>query len=159
VAIQGAAFLYNLLLARRYKQVVSNRGGDWVERYEASIANWWAAVASDPAITHWSYDEFWQIVRLANPRVTRRTIDWVKRWLGAIADGTAERAATDPQLARLIADRERELKLSKSRLINDRLLAAWKGSSGTEPLRYRWSNARVQIIDLLDGLEANDAGA
>jgi len=159
VAIQGAALLYNLLLARRYTKVISSNGSATVDRYEAAIANWWADIGSDPAITHWNYDEFWQILRRANPNVTRSTIEWVKKWLRAVADGTAEHAASDPQLALLIIDRERALKINKSRFINDRLLGAWKGSSGTEQLRYRWSNARVQIIDLLDGLEANRAGA
>jgi hypothetical protein len=159
LAIHGAALLYNLLLARRGAELGFDGMDDWAAHYEDQLASWWAEVASDPAVPRWDRTAFWRTVRASNPNVTFRTISWVDAWLDGVVNGSAAKAAIDSGMARLVSDRERQLKGPKSRLVNDRLLAAWSGSAGTERLLYRWPTARTQLMDVFDGLERQHAGA
>jgi hypothetical protein len=159
LAMHGAALLYNLLLARRGAELGYDGMDDHADHYEDQLANWWGEVAPDPGVHDWDRTDFWRTVRASNPNVTPRTVAWVDSWLDGVVDGTAAIAATDTGLASLVSDRERRLKGSKSRLVNDRLLAAWNGSAGTARLLYRWPTVRTQLLDLFDGLERHDAGA
>ncbi len=153
LAINGASLLYNLLLARRFAQVISDDDGVRAATYEQRLAAWWTEVASDTSVPGWDRDDFWLTVLATNPRVPPATVRWIDSWLNSVIDGTAARAKTDLELESLVVDRERLLKASKSRFVNESLLADWTGDAGTGRLVYRWATAATQLNDLLDGLE------
>lgn len=159
LAVHGAALTYNLLLARRAADLGFDRANDWSEDYGDALERWGAEVAAEPDLLPWDRTQFWSVVQAANPNVAPPTIAWVNAWLDRVADGDAARGADDPQVRALVARREQHLKGPKSRLVNDRLLAAWNGASGTDRLVYRWGTVKTQLLDLFDGLEAAGAGA
>lgn len=159
LAIHGAALTYNLLLARRAAELDFDRAQDWSEHYRDALERWGVEVAAEPDLVPWDRTEFWSVVRATNPNVAPPTMAWVNAWLDRVADGAAARGAEDPGVCALVARREQVLKGSKSRLVNDRLLAAWKGASGTDRLVYRWGTVKTQLLDLFDGLEPAGAGA
>jgi hypothetical protein len=81
-------------------------------------------------------------------------VAWLNSWLDAIADTRAANAARDPVLHRLVEERERLLKGTKSRFVNDRLLANWRGGAGVGRLTYRWDTVRRQLDDIFEGLDS-----
>lgn len=151
-AIYGAVLLYNLLLARRAARL-GFASGELVDAYEGELDDWWREIESDAAFHRWDRDDFWRTVVSVHGRVPMPTVAWVDEWLDRVQDGSAARSVADPQLHRLVHDRERRLKGAKARLINDRLLANWRGASGTGRLVYRWGTVHTQLTDLFEGLD------
>jgi hypothetical protein len=151
LAIRGAALLYNLLLARRARDLGFDTG-DLSISYEEELDEWWREVSTDPAVARWDRTAFWEVVGGSQAQIATSTVRWVNAWLDRVADGTAAMAKSDGGLATLIADRERRLKGAKSRLVNERLLANWRGESGVGRLVYRWGIARTHLADIFAGL-------
>lgn len=151
LAILGASLLYNLLLARRAKELDFG-GGDLTLEYEEELDQWWREVSGDRGVRRWDRAAFWEVVEGVRGRIALPTVRFVDEWLDRVVDGTAENAASDRRLGTLIADRERRLKGAKSRLVNDRLLANWRGRSGTGRLVYRWGPVRTHLTDIFQGL-------
>ena len=83
---------------------------------------------------------------------------FVTAWIAAVVDGSARTALGNESQRRLVSDRERAIKRSQSRLVNDRLLGAWSGESGNGRLVYRWPQVRRIITDIHNGV-ASDARA
>jgi hypothetical protein len=159
LAIRGAVLVYNLLLARRASELSFEGAAQWVDRYTGDLSAWWALCAAEPGWSDWDRKEFWSLARHANPNIFDPTRRWVDNWLDLVIHGNAAEAVNDKEMWTMVGDRERWVKRSKSRLTNDRLLAVWRGASGTAPLNYRWFSVQQQLNDLLDGLEASDAGS
>jgi hypothetical protein len=159
LAMHGAALVYNLLVARRARVLNLEGAEAWIESYVTRLDEWAKECVRETAWSRWDRQEFWSLARSGNPNILEPTRRWVDSWLDLVVQGRTIGAASDQGIWAMVGGRERSIKRNKSRLANDRLLAMWRGASGTAILDYRWSSVRPQVIDLLDGLEAGDASS
>jgi len=160
LAIRGAALLFNLLIAEWYEQKGFDEVEAPVDLYRAALAEWAREVTAARMIHRWVRPDMWDLVTRQNPRigVNVRAHVFIERWLDVVAAGL-DGVADNVEARRLVADRERQVKGSQSRLVNEKLLRAWQGSSGSRPLVYRWPQVRRMVLDIRDGMEANRASA
>jgi hypothetical protein len=136
--MHGASLLYNLMLAE------ARQLDDRATNYRARIEVWADGVTIPEA---WSWDEFWAVVLLSNPRVPTFTRRFVQRWF-EIAAGARD-ISDDPRARLLIREREHDMKRSQARLHNRRALELWGGSSGAAQLTFRWLVVERIINDIL----------
>ncbi|MCH7583325.1 MAG: hypothetical protein IIC72_11930 [Acidobacteria bacterium] len=152
--INGAALVYNLMLAERAEEIGLSMGdGDLAEEYHEDLQAWvdtlqnrWKAVES------WDLDEFWNVVRTGNPRVPHPTQAFVHRWITLALRDPEQIELLPPEVRNLIRDRELRLKGAQARLQSHRALEMWTGRSGVGVLTYRWPTARTIIADIHQGL-------
>ena len=153
VAIEGAAYLYNLLVAERYEAAGLTREVGRVEYYRDMLAGWADLLNEDAELFRaWDRSNLWSVAFRMSPRISLSTQQFVNAWVDAITDGRAQHAATDESLRQLIRWREQLKKGSQSRLINEKMLANWQGASGDNPLVYRWPVVRRIVTDIHQGL-------
>jgi len=158
LAVHGASFLYNLMIAELYVKAGHTRIENPVGRYRDLLQEWaQECEANDGELSAWDRGAFWDFILAMNPQVRPVTRKFLSTWFDRVCRLEIHQAADDEALRQLVADRESAQKGSQSRLANPRLLAAWSGQSGTRRLTYRWDQANRIIQDLHDGLEA--AGA
>ena len=141
--ITGARILYNLLLARH------KNWQDGTDDYLGELEAWTSDATTREAAEQWDTDDFWACVIDGGWNPNKRTRDFIEAWVDLMRAGP--QAVHTTTAAELIEARERRLKGSRSRFVNDDALAAWEGS-GTGLLRYRWPNVQVILNDI-------DAGA
>jgi Family of unknown function (DUF6361) len=155
LAVHGASYLYNLMIAERYVKAGHTKIENPVERYRDLLQEWaQECEKNDGELSAWDRSAFWDLILAVNPQVRPVTRAFLSTWFDRVCSLDIHRAADDEALRQLIARRERTQKGSQSRLTNDRLLAAWSGQSGTRRLTYRWDQVNRIIRDLHDGLEA-----
>lgn len=151
--MQGAAFLYNLMLAEKS----NNR--DRIQEYRQHLIDWGKRISNRrAALANWDQRRFWQIVRSVNPRITFMTESFIATWLGWATNLNNAQIIVENQAARdLILARERQLKKAQARLENPRALELWNGAAGTSQLDYRWRIARRHLIDIIEGARTGHA--
>lgn len=155
--MQGAALLYNLLIAERYASAgLEEEGEDGVGEYEEQLQKWHeellGSIGAD--LASWDIDRMWQITKRSNPNIQRTTEKFVNRWINGLR---ATDSVADHKALRALVDQRERRKGAQSRLKNEKMLAAWSGASGTGRLNYRWGTVKVIINDIIRGLD--DAGA
>ncbi|HWO10867.1 MAG TPA: DUF6361 family protein [Polyangiaceae bacterium] len=144
--VQGAALAYNLALARQLPDP-----GEVMARLEGELAVW-ARDAEALAVARSELDDLWRFcARHAN--VSPRTRAFIEAWRGLLAAEGYLSGASSERAARLVEERERMLKGSRSRFANPRALELWGGKSGTALLTYRWGTVKQLLGDLYRGLE------
>lgn len=151
--MQGAALLYNLLIAERFAHFGLETGDeDNVSHYRERLAMWHEDLrtANGAGLATWDLDEMWDIVKRANPNIHQRTQEFVGRWVTQLR-GTSQIADHD-DLRKLVGERERR-KGAQSRLKNEKMLAGWSRASGTSRLTYRWGTVKVIVNDIVRGLD------
>ncbi|TAL90259.1 MAG: hypothetical protein EPN62_08520 [Candidimonas sp.] len=140
--MHGASLLYNLLLSElRVKP-------DWIEKYQSRLAGWQASLDM-PAIRAWSLEAFWQTIDHPAHRIRPAAKRFVTDWLALVQAGDVGEGRLTPA-SRMIQDRERHLKTNQSRFANRAVRDRWTGTSGAEPLSFRWSQAKSHLRDLAD---------
>ncbi len=148
ISINGAALLYNLMLAEKSEN--EKRTTEYTEKLEA-----WADKMGTINFGYWDLNKFWEIVNPDN-RIPFRTQRFVNEWLTIGCGPEARHDVRSNEAARLlIINRERELKRNRARLENQRALEMWTGAAGTGQLAYRWQIARGMINDIIDGLQGD----
>lgn len=149
LAIHGAALLYNLQIGERYVEAGYTRIDQPIDWYRERYQEWLDDVrdAAD-SLAHWNLDDFWAHCLDRNPRISTRTQLFVSAWITSIIDGRTDDGPDNGALRTLVGDRERSIKRSQSRLVNDKLLGAWSGESGSGRLTYRWLQVRRMVIDM-----------
>ena len=158
LVIQGAALLYNLLIAERYEAAGLSLIAAPVDRYRTEYQGWREQLHNSAVVLKaWKRDEFWIHIRDSNPRVSEQTRKFVDTWIDAVLDGSVVAGADDARLRMLVGAREQSIKKSQSRLTNDKLLGDWSGGSGSGQLTYRWRQVRRIITDI-QGARNVDAG-
>lgn len=150
-ALQGAALLYNLMLAEASKR----DGVD--DAYHDKLGEWWDGLCErEQAYSQWDQPALWNVLDRIGARVPIPTRDFVDRWFGLIDQQTRLEDLVRSRAARqLIKSREAKLKGPRARLDNASALERWSGAAGTAQLDYRWNRpVRSFINDLLaSGLE------
>lgn len=152
--MNGAALLYNLLVAEAYSREGNTRVSEPVRRYQEEYALWVEKIGShSDVITGWSAEAFWEVIATMHHRIPVRARHFVDAWTDAVTNGSAATAvAQGSSVRRLVAEREQSIKGGQSRLTNTKLLAGWNGASGTGELVFRWPQVRGIIADVHAGL-------
>lgn len=158
LVIQGARLLYNLLLAERYEELGLTSLDAPADHYREVLSEWAVRCESRrDEVAAWQVSDLWQLVALKAPRISPATRLFVENWVDAVRSQDCHTLASAPAPRRLVADREFQNKRAQSRLCNDKLLATWRGASGTTPLVYRWFQAHRIVTDIFEGLGRADA--
>lgn len=154
--LHGAALLYNLLLAEEYEKA----GHDRIEPpdYREKLTGWAERVAT---VAPWDRTDMWNRVTAINRRINTnlRARAFIDTWIDLVLAGRAAGAADDGELRALVAQREKAVKKTQSRLVNGKLLRGWSGASGSRALVFRWPQVHRMLTDIHDGMEASDAAA
>ena len=156
VSMQGAALLYNLMLAELRKH------DEWTEKHRNRLKNWAADVNQlAPAVEDWKPDGVWRAVMTSGRKLGYPTRTFVERWVEELKRaGPSGAVANDSNARTLVRDREVQLKRARARFTNPRRLELWGGDSGTGRMSYRWGAAKRILKDIFDGLAegTGDAG-
>ncbi len=137
--IQGASYVYNLALARK-----ANRD-DAVSTHEAGLAAWQDEGGREAAAS-WDRANWWDTALAQNPRIASRTRAFVDSWADLAASG--RNLLDSHEASTLVETRERQIKGSRARFVNQSALDKWSGSSGLGRLAFRWGNVRSHLRDL-----------
>lgn len=152
--MQGAALVYNLLVAQRYAanpDLNAVDGHQRVEHFEGRIREWAGTMSPSTDPRKWNVDEFVAAITERNPRINSRTWRFVREWIHLCTELGPDTAAFSAEAAELIRAREQR-KGSKSRLGgNIRMLEAWGGSSGDGRLLFRWPVIKQLLLDINAG--------
>ena len=146
-AIYGAPLLYNLMLAERRSDE------DQQHDVRAEIADWRDELDQHRVFEGWDRRALWAELLRQHPTPRPATRLFVDRWLdvaGSGGDPAENRQARD-----LIADRERRLKGSRSRLTNTAALNTGSERAGLVRFDYRWRIAQSHLSDIYAGLGVN----
>jgi hypothetical protein len=146
-AMFGASLLYSLMLAEA--RSFNDRAASFRGQLEE-----WSEQFSVPA--SWSWDEFWAVALLSNPRIPVLTRRFVEQWFEVTSAGTG--IADDSKPRALISDRERMTKGSQARLHNRRALELWSGTLGALRLTFRWQVVERIVNDILRGIATESRG-
>lgn len=150
--MNGAALLYNLMLAERAAAIQGAEEGRWHDlaaEYRARLGAWQAEMPSDLA-SGWSLAGLWSLSSQTIHRVALQTMAFVTDWSALVQRG--QPLADDAAARTLILRRETRLKGPKARLTNDAALARWGGASGAAVLAYRWPVVQRHLRDLADAV-------
>ena len=145
ILVHGAALVYNATLARKAAR------DDVREGHEHALAAWQDSGAPRLAST-WNRAGWWQLIAAQNPHLRHTTRAFVNAWADVASSGQDLLASTDA--ARLVETRERQIKGSRARFVNQSSLDRWSGSSGLGRLDFRWANSSAHLQDLYDAREA-----
>lgn len=154
LVVNGATLIYNLLIAERFDAVAAD-DGSWVEHYTGRLTDWADEIERNRTeLTKWDLDAFWTTVLLgrnSNP-IAPATMIFVNEWIGQARNRDPYTVPADPDIRRMIAERERKNKGEQSRLNNERQIKNWGGSSGSARLNFRWPVVQTLLADIKDGL-------
>lgn len=154
LTINGATLIYNLLIAERFD---AGREDDakWADHYTERVTDWADEIERNRTeLTTWDLDDFWTTVLLGrngNP-VAPGTMIFINEWISQVRHRDPHSMSSDPDIRRMIAERERKNKGEQSRLNNDRQIKNWGGSSGSARLNFRWQIVQTLLADIKDGL-------
>ncbi|MBD2451419.1 hypothetical protein H6G76_30710 [Nostoc sp. FACHB-152] len=155
--IQGAALLYNLMLAEQ------KTAETLIEEYQQKLRHWADRLAKrQKYLRDWDWQKLPEIVAVNGVTISYLTQNFIKRWLNfALKTEVAQTIATHQEARRLIQEREIALKGSQARLSNPRALELWNGGSGIAQLDYRWGTTQKILGDILSAFaeETDDVTA
>ena len=152
-SMQGAALLYNLMLAEK-------RGSEeLIEGYRDRIQKWrQRLLLNERDLLNWNRSLFWSLIE-DHGRVFLATQLFVNEWLTLLLDGgTIPDPTEDNNMRKLVHDREYRLKRNRSRLENPRHLELWSGDAGTGQMNYRWGIGNRIARDIQFGLMQTKEG-
>ncbi|MDA8400372.1 MAG: DUF6361 family protein [Actinomycetota bacterium] len=150
-ALHGAALLYNLLVAERFRDRGLDQKGERVSEYSRALQKWASDLDGLPEIVNWQVSDFWEVVTAENMRIPPLTRSFVEKWIAIARSGDRHAVADSSSARQLVTGRERQLKGGRSRLANDRLLGEWTGASGAGRLTFRWDQVKVLLGDIVEG--------
>ena len=157
--LHGAAYLYNLMLAEKWRELFGEDTNERVTQYRDALREWSDETGGEwDELRSWCADprQLWASPGLQEWRVIPATSAFVNRWLSLLSRCSAPIDVMDsPAPRQLIRDREYFLKhANRARLHNADALRRWSGAAGTGRLDFRWATARTMIRDIWDGIAA-----
>ena len=151
LGIEGASLMYSFLVNEK-----ANRE-EQRELFRTHLSDWQQESASFRALEEWDSSDFWALIRGRNPRLSRRTEEFVEGWI-RLSRG-AVNLAESRDARDLIAVRERQIKGGRGPLVNQSMLDSW--STGTRRWRhsFRWEIAKMHVGDLAAARNPPAAGS
>jgi hypothetical protein len=149
-AIHGAALMYNLELAKAYEKAGFNRITISVDDYQTRFDDWRRDIPQS-RMDRWDLNDFFDLILSQNPRILRRSRDFLSDWVQLCLNWDELAAANRIQL------HERQQKQGQSRFKNAKLLELWSGASGDGELTFRWTQVKTLLTDIHEGLARDDA--
>jgi hypothetical protein len=156
-AANGAALLYNLMLAEERPSELETTDSTSADTYRGLLDEW-SARATRVGLSQWAArnEDFWDCILSNAVRIPLATRHFLDDWLSMLAtdggDFTSSRDARD-----LIRSREIQHKRGQARLANNKRLAEWPGHAGTAPLIFRWTQVQRMLRDIAAGLAEPEA--
>ena len=151
--MHGAAILYNLFLGE-----LDPRRDDVIKNCEAMLDEWFALLSERLlALTNWDREDFWKLLSAQMKVPSIATQQFVESWCRRVLIGNPATLRSDEGVKRLIFNREAEIKGALARCNNRRAREMWGGDAGLGRLGFRWSNARIILCDISDGLVGGHA--
>ena len=149
--VEGMPLLYNLLVAERHRDAVSDDDEGVIDRYRARLAEWADREAHEAPYEPASLRKLAAGGRTRLPASQRL---FIESWSQRIATLDPGDVAGDDRLRKLVADREFQLKGTRARLVNPNRLLDWTPGVGVGRMDFRWIRVRHLLIDLHRGLAA-----
>jgi len=151
--VHGANLLYNLLLAEATAGDTDRFRDDRVEHYRQRLQEWAGEASLAQPFDAPDLMRLGQLMAARRRNFTHRTRTFLETWFDEarrpheVADALSAR--------RLVAERERRVKMGRARLRpgNIKALNAWSGASGTARMYFRWANVTTLLQDLYDGAD------
>lgn len=144
--MQGAAILYNLMLA----EIEIDDRKDLVDEHRERISDW-ADALDGRRVSEWSLPDLWEAVRDSRHTIKPGTCRFVEKWVQSVRENP--HGVIDNKEARhLVQMREQALKKNRSRFVNARAREQWSGYAGIRPMTFRWLIAQTFLEDLARGL-------
>ena len=153
LVMEGAALLYNRMLAEASAAHFVAADTARVDRYGTALGRWAADMAADgTALAAWSQEDLWSRLLELDPGIPYKAREFSRQWIErARLDPTS--VIDDPAARELIRYRERQTKGALARLHNERALERWSGASSLGRLTYRWDQAKGIVMDILRGAQ------
>ena len=151
--MHGAAILYNLFLGE-----LDPRRDGVIENCEKMLGDWFALLSERrQALANWDREDFWKLLSEQMKPPSFSTRNFVEAWCHFVLSGNPATIRADEGVKRLIFNREVEIKGALARCNNRRSREMWQGDAGMGRLGFRWSNARVLLRDISNGLVGGHA--
>ncbi|MBI2170314.1 MAG: hypothetical protein HYU28_12570 [Actinobacteria bacterium] len=152
-ALDGSRMLYHLLVAEAYKDSGHTMIEVELDWYRSPLDDWAEEVDRRAELfAGWDSNAFWADVRLRNPRIDELSRRFFDVWFDRIHRQEVAAIADDAKLRALVVDRERFLKRSQGRLVNQKLLGGWRGGTSGRA-NFRWPQVHRLVSDVITGLE------
>lgn len=153
LVMEGAALLYNRLLAEASAAHFATADASRVDRYGELLGRWAADMAADAdALADWDQQDLWGRLLELDPGIPHKAREFSRHWIERARQSPA--TVVHDQVAReLIRYRERQTKGALARLHNERALERWSGASSLGRLTYRWDQAKGIVMDILRGAQ------
>lgn len=149
----GGPLIYTRMVA------ALKRNDDLVAAATAQLRVWQNQIAEEePTLSAWDRVAFWQLAKRINPRLPGPTEDFAKQWISiALRAGAGDTVWDEPNVQKLVANREWQLKGGRARLRPDNLRARdrWQGDADGGPMDFRWGQTRTILNDILRGLRGD----
>lgn len=152
----GATLLYVLMLNERLP--ATEERDQRIQKLQETLGSWAAEARDDVRLAGWERDACWRLVAAnghLRPRTQRFVDTWVERALWTRQDGGAE----DAWARQAVAERERQLKGPRARLVNPRALELWNPAEGFSRLDYRWPTAHRHLAEIHDAMNGSKSHA
>lgn len=153
LVMEGAALLYNRMLAEASAAHFAAADTARVDRYGAALGRWAADMAADgKGLAEWRQEDLWSRLLELDPSIPYKAREFSRQWIERACLDPAT-VMDDPAARELIRYRERQTKGGLARLHNDRALERWSGASSLGRLTYRWDQAKGIVTDILRGAQ------
>lgn len=151
-AMQGAALLYNLMLAEE-RGDEARGDAEYAAEMRAALAEW-ADDASVAGTADWGADlrPFRDLFTDRFRRSSSGAWAFVADWCQILSRHPLDDLAGNKAARTLVRDRELRHKRAQARFGNKARLRSWEGESGTARLEFRWSQVCRFLTDLSRGL-------
>lgn len=152
LAAQGAALLYNLMLAEeRLVADFEPTEATSVDYYRSRLDEW-TAHANHVQLAQWAadIDDFWACALDNAIRIPREPLLFLESWSNILAASHA-RISSSTDARALVRSREIAHKRGQARLANKKRLAEWTGFAGTSQLVFRWRQVQRMLSDIAKG--------
>jgi hypothetical protein len=144
--MQGAAFLYNALLAER-------KGAAALEAEHREAYDAWRERITELGVREWNLVRFFALATAGGRPVPPLTREFTGAWAMLACEGRD--ALGSHRASELVRKREVSLKGSRSRFVSSTALSQWSGSSGLGLITYRWPTAQRFVAEIHEGRYAD----
>ena len=143
---QGAAILYNLLLAEEAKIP------ELIETHREGFRKWVDLEIDMDHVRGWDMTDFWQVTQHPSHHISPNARTFFEKWVAEVR--VDPHSISDRTTAReLVRRREMTLKGARSRFSNIRSREEkWGGYAGLDRIDYRWYQVQRLLADLHNGL-------